>query len=344
MTTGTEFRRLIFIRTDRLGETLLNLPAVAALHAALPQAAVTLLAHPDLQSLLAGLPGVEQVLACPQGPRGLWWMRALQLGCRLRRERFDLAIVSNPKKELHAAVWLAGIPVRIGYDRKWGGLLTHRVPDRKALGEQHEVEYNLNLLRAIGLSITAPQWRLPCGATERLEVRRLLEQQGIQPSEPFLTVHPWTSNPSKQWPIDRYQALLQRSAGQLAVKVVVIGGPEERRRIAQVLPAGAAAVDLVGRLTLRQLAALLERAALLISNDSGPVHLAAAVGTPTVVLFGTLEAATGPRRWGPWGEGHRIILKPSMEEITVEEVVAAVRQQLHERASPHPDREPVRDR
>ena len=82
--------------------------------------------------------------------------------------------------------------------------------------------------------------------------------------------------------------------------------------------------DLVGRLTLRQLAALLQHARLLVSNDSGPVHLAAAMGTPTVVLFGTSDPATGPARWGPWGQGHTVICQPRLEQIDVDEVLQAI--------------------
>ena len=86
--------------------------------------------------------------------------------------------------------------------------------------------------------------------------------------------------------------------------------------------------NVIGRLTLRQLAALLQCARLLVSNDSGPVHLAAAVNTQTLVLFGASEAATGPRRWGPWGEGHVVLWKSSMEEIRVEEVFEALQRLL----------------
>ena len=106
--------------------------------------------------------------------------------------------------------------------------------------------------------------------------------------------------------------------------VVVIGPPEERERAQAVVPSGGRVADLVGHLTLRELAAALQHARLLISNDSGPVHLAAAVSTSAIVLFGTSQAAAGPRRWGPWGEGHTVIWKPTMAEITVEEVFAAM--------------------
>ena len=122
------------------------------------------------------------------------------------------------------------------------------------------------------------------------------------------------------------------------VRVVVIGGAESAGRMQEVRSANRSVVSLAGRLTLVQLAALLQRAQLLVSGDSGPVHLAAAVQTKTVVLFGTTQAATGPRRWGPWGSaGHTVIWKPSMDAITIEEVFDALAHQLDPARASQPD-------
>ena len=319
-------RRLLFIRTDRLGETLLNLPAVAALKAALPSAAITLLVHPDLLPLLEAVPEADRVLADTRAAEPLWWLRALRLARMLRPHRFDVALVSNPSKELHAAVWLAAIPRRLGYGRKWGWCLTDRVPDRKALGDRHEVEYNLELVRALGLPAAALPWRFPPFSREQADLCRLPELRDLKPSEPLIAVHPFSSNPLKRWPAERYRELIRRLALRRDVRIVVVGGPEEREQVSAALPPDASVANVVGRLTLRQLAALLQRARLLVSNDSGPVHLAAAVGARTVVLFGSTHPATGPTRWGPWGPGHTVIARPSLAEITVDEVIEAVRE------------------
>ena len=328
----SEARRVLFVRTDRLGETLLNLPAVATLRAALPQASLSLLVNPELQALLSRVQGVDRVLTDAPSAGRAWWVRAVTLGRTLRAERFDAAFVSNPRKDLHVAVWLAGIPCRVGYDRKWGRLLTCRLPDRKALGDRPEVEYNLDLVRAVGLPTPVLQWQLPRFERERVDVDQLLAQQGIAPGQPLLAVHPWTSNPVKQWPAERFRVLMERAVQRLPVRVVIVGGREERDQAGAVLPPGVPIADLVGRVTLLQLAALLQRARLLVSNDSGPVHLAAAVGTKTLVLFGTPTPSGGPQRWGPWGEGHVVIWKPSMEAITVDEVWRALEEQLRGRA------------
>lgn len=325
-------RHALFVRTDRLGETLLNLPAIAALRAALPAASLTMLVGAHLQPLIEEIPWIDRVMAYDEGSWRLWWVRAGRLGRRLRAQPYDLAVVSNPKKELHIAVWLAGIPIRVGYDRKWGGCLTHRLQDRKALGERHEVEYNLDLVRAIGVPAIVPDWPMFELAGQREEGSRPLAAHGIGASEPFVALHPWTSNPVKQWPVERFRRLICEVADRApGLAIVLIGGPEEAERVPEVIPEGIGRViNLTDRLSLTQLAVLLERARVLISNDSGPVHLAAAVNTPTIALFGSTHPATGPVRWGPWGAGQTVICRPSMESITVDDVMAALTPFLNE--------------
>ena len=337
-------QRILFARTDRLGEVLLSLPAVLAIRAACPKAQLIVMVQPELKTLLDGLPEIDRCIEYQAPEVSPWWVRAMRLAGRLRAEHIDLAIISNPKKELHAAAWLAGIPLRVGYDRKWGFLLTHRLQDRKALGERHEVEYNLDLVKALGLPANVPEWRLPRFEREQHEVLQLLEQQNIRVSGSFIVVHPWASNPIKRWPTDRYQQLIRLAVTRLSAQIVIIGGPEETDQVSTALPANVAGANLAGRLTLLQLAALLQRARLLVSNDSGPVHLAAAAGTPALVLFGSRDPATGPRRWGPWGRGHRVIWKESMEAITVDEVFSALQEQLQTHPATDPDHQSVWDR
>ena len=315
--------RILFVRTDRLGETVLNLPAAHALRQVMPRAHVILMVGAAVHELLVNHPGVDEVIAEPAWA-GPWWQRAFHLSRLWRSWRIETVIVSNPKKEYHLAAWVAGIPHRVGYDCKWSALLTHRLPDRKALGGRHEVESNLDLVRLLGLPVSIPQWQWPSFAREQEEVFGLLAAQGINRSDPWIVIHPWTSHPAKQWPLPRYRGVIRAMSRDRSIGIVVIGGPEERARVQAVLPKGLPVADLVGRLTLRQLAALLQHARLLVSNDSGPVHLAAAMGTPTVVLFGTSDPATGPARWGPWGQGHTVICQPRLEQIDVDEVLQAI--------------------
>ena len=320
-------RRILVIRTDRLGETLLTLPAIHALRRARPTDRLLMMVSPALVELLAGHPDLDEVRSEPL-LRGAWWQRAWRLSHLWRAWQIDTIVISNPKKDYHLAAWLAGIPTRVGYDRKWGWALTHRLSDDKALGEHHEVEYNQMLLTVFGISSPlSPSLQLPVGSQEEQRVVQLLGQLGVNETERVVAVHPWTSNPRKQWPVARMQTLISRVSELPGVRPIVVGGQEEQSRVSEVLEEGTTALNLVGRLSLKELAACLRRARVLVTNDSGPMHVAAAVGTPVVALFGTEEAGSHPRRWGPWGLGHTVIQKP-LDEITVEEVTSAVRRYL----------------
>ncbi|MBI4322952.1 MAG: glycosyltransferase family 9 protein [Candidatus Omnitrophica bacterium] len=320
--------RLLFIRTDRLGETLLNLPVLHALRTALPHASIILMTHPALRELLDGHPDLSDVREEPVMP-GPWWWRAWRLSRVWRAWKPDTLIISNPKKEYHLAAWLAGIPIRVGYDRKWGWLLTHRLADRKALGACHEITYNMGLLANLKLPLQETSvLTLPVSKQAEESFSQLMNRLGVGNEERLVSVHPWTSNPKKQWPLERFRMLLDRLGSIPGVRPMLIGGPQERARAGEVLPGvSPRLMNLIGRLSLKELAACLRRARVVITNDSGPMHLAAAVGTPVVALFGTEDAGSHPRRWGPWGSGHTVIHKP-LEEITVEEVLAAVQRYL----------------
>ena len=329
MTFRVDPKRILLIRTDRLGETLLNLPLVEQLRKTFAHAQILWMVNPALVGLLQGAPGVNRVLGYDGDPVSPWWRRAARLAHRLREERVDLAMISNSAKEFHVATWLAGIPVRVGYDRKWGFLLTHRLEDRRLLGERHEVEYNMQLLTALGMAVPASVvLRLPVSDCGEAECIQLLQHLGVRQEDRLIVVHPWTSNPRKQWPLQRARELLERLRPMGAGRVVVVGGPQERPH-AEAFVCGMEpdVVNVTGQLSLPALAAVLRRARVMVTNDSGPMHLAAAVGAPVLALFGTEDPGSHPRRWGPWGDGHTVIHKP-LEQIAVDDVLAAVQPYL----------------
>jgi len=284
--------------------------------------------NPALVELLQGAAGADRVLGYEEHHAFPWWLRATRLAARLRQERVDLVLISNSTKEFHVAAWLAGIPVRVGYDRKWGFLLTHRLEDRRLLGECHEVEYNMRLLAALGLDVpTRVILRLPITKEGDQSCLQLFEKLGVSTGHRLVVVHPWSSNRAKQWPLDHVRMLLERLSRVPGACVIVVGGREETSYAATLMRGIETVVNAVGRLSLSALAACLQRARVVITTDSGPMHLAAAVQAPVVALFGTADPGSHPRRWGPWGQGHTVIHKP-LEQITVEEVLAAAQQYL----------------
>lgn len=298
-------KNILVIRNDRFGEFLLNIPAIRALKEAYPKARISLAVNPAVTELAGALDCVDEVLA---------WDK---IKGSLKKHKFDLCVVLNPTKEAHWAAFWAGIPVRVGYSRKWGFLLTHKLKDTKCLGDRHEVDCNLELVGLVGAKTL--------DKTLKIKVDDNLFKEFI--GQRIVAIHPFTSDPVKQWPVERFMELARRITQETKAKVALVGRAEGRGQF----PSGvvtAEIIDLINKTSLAELAALLKRCSLLVSGDSGPVHLAVAVGTPVVVLFRNDLPGKTSRRWGPWGEGHTVIEKGNLGYISVEEAFGKVKEKL----------------
>ena len=297
-------KNILVIRNDRFGEFLLNIPAMRALKERYPEARISLAVNPAVCELAEAVECVDEVVVWDE------------VKGNLRKYKFDLGVVLNPTKEAHWAVFWAGIPARVGYNRKWGFLLTHKLKDTKHQGGRHEVDCNLELVGLVGAKTL--------DKTIKIKVDDKLFREFI--GQKIVAIHPFTSDPVKQWPVERFEELAQRIKRELGVKVVFVGRIEDRGQSPLgTVPSRDGVIDMVNKTSLVELAALLKRCALLVSGDSGPVHLAASVGTPVVALFRNDLVGKTARRWGPWGEGHMVIEKGNLLDISVEEVIEAVK-------------------
>ena len=228
----------------------------------------------------------------------------------LRRYGFDTALVLHPSNRSHWIPWLAGIPMRIGYDRKQSWLLTHRVPHRKQEGDRHESAYAVGMLEVFGLADTPPKPLVPVPPQAAARVKALLVDYSVRPEETLVAIHPSASCISKRWMPERFAQVADRLITERGVRVCVIAGPSEMEHAQAVIHAmRQPAVNLAGRLSVAELASFLTNCRLLISNDSGPVHVAAGVGTPVVDIFGRNQRGLSPKRWGPVGAGHVVLHK-----------------------------------
>ena len=154
-------KNIVLIRTDRIGEVLLSTVAVDAIREWYPKARISFVTSAYSMPLLEDREDVEEVIAFETMSRGPALCRAMCLAGALKARRFDTAIIFNPHKALHLGCFLAGIPRRIGYGRKWGGLLTETIEDHRDKGEKHETEYDMDLVRLLGVKGPAPAPRLP---------------------------------------------------------------------------------------------------------------------------------------------------------------------------------------
>ncbi len=325
-----DIRKILFIRSDRIGDFLLNLPAIHALKETFPSAEISVVVDPNVEELILYHPDIERSIPFRMPPRRSKkeWFFLFQ---RLNKEKFDLVIVSNPHKYFHLLTALLRIPYRVGYNQKWGFLLTHTIQDREAKNNRHEVEYNLDLVSLIGAKLRDPfsenSYMIYLTPPEEKSFMELIEAYGIFSEKGWIVIHPFTTDPKKEWPMQMWAEFLNRltewnlASGNL-LEIILIGGQEEEASREILSKTDQRSLkNLVGMLTLRQLAALLKKAKLLLSNDSGPVHIAAAFQTETIVLFG---GGSSPQRWGPWSRQgknrHTIIQGDGMSDIPVETV------------------------
>ncbi|MCK6556382.1 glycosyltransferase family 9 protein [Candidatus Binatia bacterium] len=301
--TVAALRHVLLLRTDHLGDMLLTLPMVDVVKAAWPQCRVTVLASKANVEAARHHARVDRVEIDPHEAKGSRLRGLGPLVRQLRVLRCDAAVVVHPTPRLALAVWLAGIPVRVGTAfRAYSFLFNRRVREhRRRPPWKHESQYNVNLLAPLGIGpvkVRPFEWQVT--AEDATAVEALLRETGLAGAA-FAVLHPGSAGSNLNWSSTQYGELGRRLAAD-GWRLAVTGGASEKALTAAVAAAiGAAAVDLGGRLTVVQLAALLRRSRLYVGSSTGPTHLAAAVGTPTVALYSPLRSAA-PVRWRPLGD------------------------------------------
>jgi lipopolysaccharide heptosyltransferase II len=309
----SDVRRVLAVRLDALGDVLMTSPALRALRERAPERHVTLLTSPAGAAAAALLPGVNDVIVYAPP-----WMKATPpradaahefgMAKRLADGRFDAAVIFTvySQNPLPAALlcFLAGIPRRLAHCRENPyQLLTDWIPDPEpAQGIRHEVRRQLDLVAAVGCAATDERLalRLPPAAVQR--VATLLAELALDGGRPWVVVHAGASAPSRRYPPARFVEVVRRLAAA-GVDVVLTGSAEEMALVEEIRRAsGVTARSLAGRLDVAELAAVIARAPVLVSNNTAPVHIAAAVGTPVVDLY----ALTNPQHT-PWAVAHRVL-------------------------------------
>ncbi|MBN1884606.1 MAG: glycosyltransferase family 9 protein [Candidatus Krumholzibacteriota bacterium] len=297
--------RILVTRLRYLGDVILSIPAVDALRECRPDADIHYLAERPHHEILESHPFLDGVIPLDPGIAGT--MRAVRI---LRRMRFDAAIdlFYNPRSA--NLLRLAGIPVRVGGGRRWRRrLYTHVVA--KPPADPSAVSHHLRFVEALGC---AAAWRLPrvhLREEERLGGARLLERTiGGGGEGPVIAVHPGGTWPAKRWPPERFAELARLAGCALDARILVVAGPGEEQIAREAAGTEGAVLPLQ---PIRTLAAVLSACDAVVCNDGGVMHLAVALGVPTVGIFGPTE----PEIWFPYeGKGpfrlvtHRVACAP----------------------------------
>ncbi len=303
-----KFRRILIVRTDRIGDVLLSTPVIKALRYNYPDAYIAMMVSPYAKDIVEGNPYLDKVIIYDKDGKHKSWQRSVKFARNLKKKKFDLAIVLHPTNRVHLVTFFAGIPRRIGYNLKLGFLLTDRIKHAKQLGQKHELEYNLDLVRHLGIPAEDKTLFMPLKLESEKWAKELFKEEGLKETDKLLAIHPGASCPSKVWPNERFAQVADRLAEKYGFKILVVSGPKDIALAQNVLGhLRYPAVNLAGKTSVSQLASILKRCSLFISNDSGPVHVASAVGTPVISIFGRNQPGLSPRRWGPTGKNDRVL-------------------------------------
>jgi len=330
--------RILVVMPNWFGEALFTTPFLAALRAARPDASVTALGVSRCHEVLAHNPNLQELILYEE--QGL--LRSLRAKARLiaelRSRRFDTAFILRRSLSRTVLLVLSGIPKRIGFaNAKSGWLLTHRVQAPSV--PTHKAQVSLRLLEPFGIDDHRASYQYYLTEEEREHARGLLRSHGVSDGKPTVVLHPGANWAHKRWSPERFAELATRLIQHQPLSLVVTGGPDDQPLVQTMLNRMTGRpIVLAGQTRLRQLAACLEHASLIVANDTGILHIATALGRPVVALYGP----TSPAITGPLGNPDRMIVihhpdccpaipcvrprhpgYPGMESISVDEVYDA---------------------
>ena len=281
-------------------------PALAAIRHAFPQWHLSLLAKPASASLFERSPYIDDVVVYRDPGVHSGWGGLLKLATDLKAGEYDLALLFQNALGAAVVARLAGIPNRLGYDTDGRGwLLTHPVTRPTQAKTLPLVQYFRGLLPALGIRSDERAPALQISDEEDILAAALLQKHGVGPTDLFIGLNPGSVyGTAKQWSFRRYVAVADRLVEATGAKIIVFGGPGEEglgSRVAETMRARP--IVLSGKTTVRELMALLKHCTLLVTNDTGPMHVASALGVPVVAIFGP----TDPNATAPAGTNHALV-------------------------------------
>jgi 3-deoxy-D-manno-octulosonic-acid transferase/heptosyltransferase-1 len=345
---------ILIVKLSAIGDVVHTLPSLTALRTLYPDAHISWVVEESAAELLTGHPHLDRIIVSHRKRllRNLKNLHALRQTIRdirtfvaqVRDRRYDLVIDFHGLFKSAIIVFLSRSGRKLGYDsmQELSGLFyTEKIYEDM---DKHAVDRYLDFVRYLGGGAGNPIFIIPTAAGDRDRVEQLLQTHHIDNKTPFVAINPVAFWNTKLWQDEKFARLADRIIEDVGCPVVFTGGTGERMiaRIQSLMKNPS--VNLEGQTSLRELAFVYRLSALVVTTDSGPMHIAAAVGTPTVALFGP----TDPRRTGPYGPGHTVIRKGMMcspcfrkacetrrcmKDITVDEALEAVKEKI-QRISP----------
>lgn len=297
-------KKILLRGPNWVGDSVLAIPAMKAVRSRFPDAEITLLVRPWVAGVFKSAPFINHLWSEPR-PAGISdWMRITKT---IRQNRFDTALLFPNSFESAAMIFLGRVPQRVGYatdGRRW--LLTNSLKpsDRK----RHQVHYYLDLAEALSAEVDQPSIAIEATTEEKTQASRLLASEGIAPTRHYLVLNPGAAyGGAKRWSEEGFAEAGDTLAAELDLDVAIIGSEVERSIAESIQKRMRSRVAVLnGRTSLETLIGVISGASLVLTNDSGPMHIAAALGVPTVAVFGATDHVVT----APWGPHTRVVREP----------------------------------
>jgi len=333
----SEIHKILLIRLRRIGDIIMTTPAVTALKKAMPESQITYVVEEPYRCLVEGHPSVDRVIALGKKSKLPEFLRLLRT---LRKEPYDVVLDFHGGPRAWWIALAAKANFKVGYEIKYRGFVYDvAIPRGVKNGFVHSVENHLNLVRALGVRVDPPPLSLPpAQEAEIRKVDRLFAENGLEGNK-LVILHISAGNQFRDWGVDNWAGLVDRLAQEPSVRVVLVGGEPDHAAEQGILSLSSShPVSFVGTLNLLELKEMMARSSLFVGPDSGPMHIAAATGTPIVALFGP----TLPVHFSPWQAKAYVVAKElscrpcrqkkcltgdfrCLRSITPEEVLSACR-------------------
>ncbi|MBN1931772.1 MAG: lipopolysaccharide heptosyltransferase II [Desulfobacterales bacterium] len=336
-------KQILIRSTNWVGDAIITTPAIRAVRKNFSAAEITVLAKPWVAPVFHNNPDIDHLMIYDAAARHGKGVGKLRLSKNLRKRRFDLAILLQNAFEAAFLAFLAGIPNRVGYNTDGRRIfLTHAIALKPALEAAHQIDYYLKMLADAGLKNHGRQLTLILKDEERSQAEKILKQYKISSHDPIIGINPGAKfGTAKRWLPERYAALCNKLQKACRAQILIFGGPGEEGLGNQISASiEKPCINLCGRTRLREAMALIEKCRLFITNDSGLMHVAAALDIAQIAIFGpTDHIATGPSNPNShivkWPAECSPCLKPEcptdhrcMREITVDTVFAVAEKLL----------------